>query len=567
MKRLSLTLLFLTAVLCIFADDVEIDGISYRIDLTAKTAELTDGSTNAKAIVIPSSINHNGSTLPVKSIGEYAFSSCPNLTSVTIPNSVTTIGEFAFNKCSTLTSVTIPNSVTTIEKYAFKGCLNLTSIVIPKSVRKIERKAFGECSKLRSVTFSSSNINIDENAFDDCDNFTELIYAEGCTKIFPVWHPSAITHAVLPETATSIADSAFIGNEITSIIIPKSVTHIGVMAFKDCESLTSVTMSNSVASIGHRAFKNCKSLVSVNVSNGTANENNYGIGIGEYAFTECPNLKSVTIPGSIKTIGMGAFENCSKLSSVTIPNSVTKIKTSAFISCRGLTSIEIPNPNVTIEDLAFADCRNLAKVNLAKTATVNIGSAFAGCPEQVSGMSRAEYDKRMEKSRAWTESLFNTTSSSANTSVQETTKKAAVGTWKYIPYRENPSNISMSITFNANGTFTAKKWYRNNYVVRQAGRIIRRYGGEITCTYNGTWRVIDPSNDPEFEQPYTIRLYLDKKNRTGNCTDTYGLTPKTKDEIMNKLDLECPYIRDNTAYWLKDGVLKWVRNDEVTLKK
>lgn len=156
---------------------------------------------------------------------------------------------------------------------------------------------------------------------------------------------------------------------------------------------------------------------------------------------------------------------------------------------------------------------------------------------------------------------------SVNTNTQEETRKAAVGTWKYIPYRENPSNISMSITFNANGTFTAKKWYRNNYVVRQAGRIIRRYGGDITCTYNGTWRVIDPSNDPEFDQPYTIRLYLDKKNRTGNCTDTYGLTPKTKDEIMNKLDQECPYIRDNTAYWLKDGVLKWVRDDDVILKK
>ena len=104
----------------------------------------------------------------VTTIGEYAFSECSSLTSVTIPNSVTTIGDKAFSDCSSLTSVTIGNSVTTIEQAAFGGCSSLTSVNIGNSVTEIGWYAFSDCSSLTSVTIPNSVKTIGIGAFSGC---------------------------------------------------------------------------------------------------------------------------------------------------------------------------------------------------------------------------------------------------------------------------------------------------------------------------------------------------------------------------------------------------------------
>ena len=104
----------------------------------------------------------------VTTIGEYAFSYCSSLTSITIPNSVTTIKEYAFSNCSSLTSVTIPNSVTTIGDNAFNGCRSLTSVTIPNSVTTIGKAAFNYCSSLTSVNIPNSVTTIGGWAFSDC---------------------------------------------------------------------------------------------------------------------------------------------------------------------------------------------------------------------------------------------------------------------------------------------------------------------------------------------------------------------------------------------------------------
>jgi len=118
------------------------------------------------SIIIPNSVT---------SIGNGAFFKCSGLTSVTIPNSVTSIGDDAFAYCTGLTSVTIPNSVTTIGDYAFCGCGGLTSITIPNSVTSIGDRAFFGCSGLTSVTIGNSVTTIGEYAFWDCQNLTSVI--------------------------------------------------------------------------------------------------------------------------------------------------------------------------------------------------------------------------------------------------------------------------------------------------------------------------------------------------------------------------------------------------------
>ncbi len=122
---------------------------------------------------IPSSVTYSGTTYSVTSIGNYAFEECSGLTSVTIPNSVTSIGSKAFNYCG-LTSVTIPNSVTSIGSRAFYYC-GLTSVTIPNSVTSIGSGAFSLCRGLTSVTIGNSVTSIGSQAFNGC-NYLKTVY-------------------------------------------------------------------------------------------------------------------------------------------------------------------------------------------------------------------------------------------------------------------------------------------------------------------------------------------------------------------------------------------------------
>ena len=179
-------------------------------------------------------------------IGDYAFSGCSRLTSLTIPSSVTEIGKSAFNGCSGLTSLTLPSSVTRISESAFEGCSGLTSHTIPSSVTSIGRSAFKGCSGLTSLTIPSSVTSIGKSAFDGCSGLTSL---------------------TLPSSVTRISESAFEGcSGLTSLTLPSSVTEIGGYAFKGCSRLTSLTLPSSVTWISESAFDGCSGLTSIYVS-------------------------------------------------------------------------------------------------------------------------------------------------------------------------------------------------------------------------------------------------------------------------------------------------------------
>ena len=203
-------------------------------------------------------------TLPssVTSIGGHAFEKCSGLTSLTLPSSVTSIGEFAFRYCSGLTSLTIPSGVTTIDYYAFADCRGLTSLTLPSSVTSIGGHAFAWCSGLTSLTLPSSVTEIDWSTFERCNNLKE------CNCLLDSDLETCLAYSHDDWTKIPVDEIKYYhnGQELTKLEIPSGVDKIGSYSFYKGVNLTSLTLPSSVTSIGSSAFEGCSGLTSVYVS-------------------------------------------------------------------------------------------------------------------------------------------------------------------------------------------------------------------------------------------------------------------------------------------------------------
>lgn len=205
--------------------------------------------------------------------------------------------------------------VTEIGNQAFRGQSKLTSVSIPSSVKKIDDKAFLGCVSLANVSIhdNSSLEYIGREAFSSC-------------------------------------------KRLSSIYIPSNVMTIGEEAFKDCIALKEVNLNN-VDIIERKAFQNCYSLIDINVD---ATE------IGDLAFWECKNLRSVNMGSNVDKIGNGSFLQCSSLSDVNIGNNVREIGYEAFRWCLNLKKIVIPNSVESMDYGVFKYCTGLKEVTLSE---------------------------------------------------------------------------------------------------------------------------------------------------------------------------------------------------------
>ena len=302
-----------------------------------ESVSIEDGVTSIGDYVFEGCKSLTNVTIPnsVTSIGYEAFNYCKSLTSITIPNSVTSIGSGAFSVCESLASVTIPDSVTSIGSGAFEYCTSLTSITIPNSVTSIGYMAFDNCTSLKSVTIPGSVRSIAGNAFCQCSSLLSIEVSDNNKNY------SSFDGVLFNKDKTELITYPA-GKPNDTYEIPNSVTSIGEWAFSECESLTSVTIPDSVTSIGSSAFYNTAyySYVS-NWDNGVLYISNCLID------TNC-NFDSTTdyiIKDGTRIIADSAFSVCESLASVTIPNSVTSIGKEAFYNCASLTSIEISDDN------------------------------------------------------------------------------------------------------------------------------------------------------------------------------------------------------------------------------
>ena len=284
-------------------------------------------------------------------ISNSAFKNCSSLTSIEIPDSVTSIGSSAFSRCTSLTSIVIPNSVTSIGSDAFYKCSSLTSVVIGDNVKSIGSYAFYNCSSLTSIEIPDSVKSIGSYAFYSCDSLTSVTIGDSVTSIGEraFYYCSSLTSVTMGNSVTSIGSYAFYNcDSLTSVTIGDSVTSIGERAFYYCSSLTSVTMGNSVTSIGSYAFYNCTSLTGVYITDIASwcniLFNNREANPLLYAKNLYINKELVTelsIPDSVTGIGSYAFYNCTSLTDISIANSIKRIGSNAFYGCTGLTRVYI----------------------------------------------------------------------------------------------------------------------------------------------------------------------------------------------------------------------------------
>ena len=376
-------------------DYCSIDGVLYNKQKT-KLIQCPGGKTGEMSI--PSSVTSIGDeafdgcsgltsvTMPegVTSIGIWAFRGS-GLTSVTIPDSLTCIAYGAFSGCSGLTSVTIPDSVTSIGAWAFSGCISLTSVTIPMGVESVGIWAFLG-SGLTSVTIPGSVIWIGENAFGACENLRSVDFegapssglgGAGVSPDVAIRYNQAYEEEWLPMIAAC-------GFTNATPYVPGGNKPDGG-PYKETVDGIEWTFYVSGGKAEIRSGDGRSSAIYDGAEGDIVIPSTLGgcpvMSIGEYAFSFCEGLKSVTIQAGVTSIGEGAFEECHGLESVSIPPTVTSIGNLAFVNCYGLISVTIPSGVISIGDYAFLFCDGLTSVTIPSSVT-SIGEfAFDECVE------------------------------------------------------------------------------------------------------------------------------------------------------------------------------------------
>ena len=295
-----------------------------------------------------------------------AFQNCSQLSTATLPGTLTNISENTFYNCRNLTSVRLSEGLISIGSYAFYNT-NLRSITIPDTVTTIDSSAFSACSYLRTVHFSSQLEVIGEFAFDECEQLTQIQLPDSLREIhrYAFSQCASLEEIALPPLVTTLQEGLFAGcRNLRSITLSPNTVTIDMGVFTGCEKLKSLTIPPTVEFLSI-SYSN---LEEIHISDLAAwctmelydysNEGLSNIAI----YHNGQLLTDLVVPAGLTYIHAFAFYQYSYLESVVLPEGVMFIGTSAFRGCKKLTTVTLPRSLRNVGDYAISDCPRLQTV-------------------------------------------------------------------------------------------------------------------------------------------------------------------------------------------------------------
>ena len=371
-----------------FENEVVFDGVQHPVTGVCGSGDYSEVPDNYKCFIGNTDITgitfKDGSQITW--IGDHAFKECSKLKTINnVPAGLTDIKEWCFESTALESVDLLKTNVTIMKDGVFFNNKSLTSIQLPNNLKYVWNNAFNGCTSLNEIVMPSTVEAIYNYVFAGCTSLSSVTLNEGCTTLGDhVFKDCPFTSIIFPRTLSSIREYAFEGSGLTSADLSNTkIEYLPNGCFCNCTKLKEVQLPSTLTTPNSGEWKN-------------EDDNNYGknafqytaiesidltntniMSLGDYMFADCPNLKTVKLPSSLKYIWEHAFYK-SPLSSITFPPSLLRIEKYAFQNTQ-LTNVVIPTSTSHIGDGAFDSNNNLNTVFINGRECYLAVYAFAKC--------------------------------------------------------------------------------------------------------------------------------------------------------------------------------------------